>query len=99
MEFVPEGDYVEQQEIVQAEDVPPEPIEDAELAIPLPRVMAPDAPPLPVKREEFKRPSSSTSGKSNKRPSPARRNSNGTPARPAATRKPAAICTRSASPN
>ncbi len=55
MELVPEGDYVEQQEIVQAEDVPPEPIEEAELAIPPPQVMAPDAPPLPVKREEVEK--------------------------------------------
>ena len=55
MELVPEGDYVEQQEIVQAEDVPPEPIEEAELAMPPPQVMAPDAPPLPVKREEVEK--------------------------------------------
>ncbi len=55
MELVPEGDYVEQQEIAQAEDVPPEPIEEAELAIPPPQVMAPDAPPLPIKREEIEK--------------------------------------------
>ena len=55
MELVPEGDYVEQQEIAQAEDVPPEPIEEAELAIPPPQVMSPDAPPLPIKREEIEK--------------------------------------------
>jgi protein TonB len=55
MELVPEGDYVEQQEIVQAEDVPPEPIEEAELAMPPPQVMSPDAPPLPIKREEVEK--------------------------------------------
>jgi len=55
MELVPEGDYVEQEEIAQAEDVPPEPIEESELAIPPPQIMAPDAPPLPLKRiEEMK---------------------------------------------
>ena len=55
MELVPEGDYVEQQEVVQAEVVPPEPIEEAELAMPPPQVMAPDAPPLPIKREEIEK--------------------------------------------
>jgi protein TonB len=55
MEFVLEGDYVEQQEIAQAEDVPPEPIEEAELAMPPPQVMAPDATPLPVKHEEVEK--------------------------------------------
>jgi protein TonB len=55
MEFVAEGDYVEQQEIAQAEDVPPEPAEEAELAVPPPQVMAPDAPPLPVKRDEVEK--------------------------------------------
>jgi len=55
MELVPEGDYVEQEQIMQAEDVPPEPIEEVELAISLPQVMAPDAPPLPVKRTEVQK--------------------------------------------
>ncbi len=55
MELVPEGDYVEQEEIAQAENVTPEPIEDAELAMPPPEVMAPDAPPLPVKRKEVQK--------------------------------------------
>lgn len=55
MELVPEGDYVEQEQIVQAEDIPPEPIEEAEFAISPPQVMAPDAPPLPVKRTEVQK--------------------------------------------
>jgi protein TonB len=52
MDLVQEGDFVEQQEVSEAEDTPP-PVEvqDPELALPPPVVMAPEAIPLPAKKE------------------------------------------------
>ena len=61
--------------------------------------MAPDAPPLPVKREEIEKTVAKHKREVEQAASPARRNNCGTPARPAAMRKPRAICTRSASRN
>jgi hypothetical protein len=52
MDLVPEGDYIEQEEVSQAEDTPPpEEVEQPDLALPPPMVMAPDAVPLPAKKE------------------------------------------------
>lgn len=52
MDLVPEGDFIETQEVSAAEDQPPPPEEAQEAeAIPPPEVMSPDAPPLPAKKE------------------------------------------------
>ncbi|MBY6242565.1 energy transducer TonB [Methylosinus sp. Sm6] len=53
MELIPQGDYFEQQELAAAEEEPPPPeeIEQPDLAIPPPQVMAPDAPALPQQKE------------------------------------------------
>ena len=54
MDLVPEGDFVEQEEVAEANDTPPpEAIEEPEVALPPPVVMAPDAIPLPAKQEEL----------------------------------------------
>ncbi|TDX67235.1 protein TonB [Methylosinus sp. sav-2] len=53
MELIPQGEYFESQEVTAAEEEPPPPeeIEQPDLAIPPPQVMAPDAPPLPQQKE------------------------------------------------
>jgi protein TonB len=52
MDLVPEGDFIETQEVSAAEDQPPPPEQAQEAeAIPPPEVMSPDAPPLPAKKE------------------------------------------------
>jgi protein TonB len=53
MELVPQGDLFESQEVTAAEEEPPPPeeIEQPDLAIPPPQVMAPDAPVLPQQKE------------------------------------------------
>lgn len=53
MELVPQGDYFESQEMTAAEEEPPPPeeIEQTDLAIPPPQVMAPEAPTLPQQKE------------------------------------------------
>lgn len=53
MELVPQGDFFEAQEVTAAEEEPPPPeeIEQPDLAIPPPQVMAPDAPVLPQQKE------------------------------------------------
>jgi protein TonB len=53
MELVPRGDFLESQEVTAAEEEPPPPeeIEQPDLAIPPPQVMAPDAPSLPQQKE------------------------------------------------
>jgi protein TonB len=53
MELVPNGEYFESQEVTAAEEEPPPPeeIEQPDLAIPPPQVMAPDAPVLPQQKE------------------------------------------------
>jgi protein TonB len=53
MELVPQGDYFEAEEVRAAEEEPPPPeeIEQPDLAIPPPQVMAPDAPVLPQQKE------------------------------------------------
>lgn len=69
MELVPQGDFVESQEVTAAEEEPPPPeeIEQPDLAIPPPQVMAPDAPVLPQQKEvveQKKRRSSNASARS-----------------------------------
>ena len=52
VDLAPEGDFFESEEVAETEDTPPpEQAEQPDLAIPPPMVMAPDAPPLPAKRE------------------------------------------------
>ncbi|OAI30688.1 hypothetical protein A1351_07605 [Methylosinus sp. R-45379] len=53
MELIPQGDFFEAQEVSAAEEEPPPPeeIEQPDLAIPPPQVMAPDAPSLPQQKE------------------------------------------------
>ncbi|MBU3889398.1 hypothetical protein FM996_09060 [Methylosinus sporium] len=53
MELIPQGDFFESQEVSAAEEEPPPPeeIEQPDLAIPPPQVMAPDAPSLPQQKE------------------------------------------------
>jgi protein TonB len=53
MDLVPEGDFVEQEEVAEADDTPPpEAVEEPDVALPPPVVMAPDAVPLPAKKED-----------------------------------------------
>ncbi len=53
MDLVPEGDFFEQEEVAEADDTPPpEAVEEPEIALPPPVVMAPDAVPLPAKKED-----------------------------------------------
>jgi protein TonB len=53
MDLVQEGDFVEQEEVSAAEDTPPPvDVEHPDLALPPPVVMAPDAIPLAVKRDD-----------------------------------------------
>ncbi|MGJ0504417.1 MAG: energy transducer TonB [Methylocystis sp.] len=53
MDLVPEGDFFEQEEVAEADDTPPpEAVEEPEIALPPPMVMAPDAVPLPAKKED-----------------------------------------------
>lgn len=53
MDLVQEGDFIEQQEVSAAEDTPPPvAVEQPDLALPPPVVMAPDAIPLAVKKED-----------------------------------------------
>jgi len=53
MDLVPEGDFFEQEEVAEADDTPPpEAVEEPEIALPPPLVMAPDAVPLPAKKED-----------------------------------------------
>ncbi len=52
MDLIPEGDMFESVQQEETDDVvPPEEVEQ-ELAIPLPALMTPEAPPLPVKKKE-----------------------------------------------
>ncbi|HEY8066444.1 MAG TPA: hypothetical protein VIF40_17230 [Methylosinus sp.] len=53
MELVPQGDFFESQEMSAADEEPPPPeeIEQPDLAIPPPQVMAPEAPALPQQKE------------------------------------------------
>lgn len=56
MDLVQEGDFVEQQEVSAAEDTPPPvAVEQPELALPPPVVMAPDAIPLAMKKEDVEK--------------------------------------------
>ena len=56
MDLVQEGDFVEQQEVSAAEDTPPPvAVEQPELALPPPVVMAPDAVPLAMKKEDVEK--------------------------------------------
>ncbi|MGD9544159.1 MAG: energy transducer TonB [Methylocystis sp.] len=53
MDLVQEGDFFEQEEVAEADDTPPpEAVEEPEIALPPPLVMAPDAVPLPAKKED-----------------------------------------------
>ncbi|MBI5312904.1 MAG: energy transducer TonB [Methylocystis sp.] len=53
MDLVPEGDFIEQEEVAEADDTPPpEAVEEPDIALPPPVVMAPDAVPLPAKKED-----------------------------------------------
>ena len=57
MDLVPEGDMFETEQVDAADEVvPPEEMEQPDLAIPLPQVMTPDAPPIPVKKEVVVKP-------------------------------------------
>jgi protein TonB len=52
MDLVPEGDMFESEQVEATDEaVPPEEMEQPDLAIPLPQVMTPDAPPIPLKKE------------------------------------------------
>jgi protein TonB len=53
MELVPQGDFFESEQVTAAEEEPPPPeeIEQPDLAIPPPQVMAPDSPTLPQQKE------------------------------------------------
>ncbi len=52
MDLVPEGDMFESEQVEAADEVvQPEQMEQPDLAIPLPELMTPDAPPIPVKKE------------------------------------------------
>lgn len=56
MDLVQEGDFIEQQEVSAAEDTPPPvAVEQPELALPPPVVMAPDAIPLAMKKEDVEK--------------------------------------------
>jgi hypothetical protein len=56
MDLVQEGDFIEQEEASAAEDTPPPvDVEQPELALPPPVVMAPDAIPLPAKKENVEK--------------------------------------------
>ncbi len=51
-DLIPEGDMFESPQVEAADNTaPPEEIEQPDLAIPPPMLMAPDAPPLPAKKE------------------------------------------------
>jgi protein TonB len=57
MDLVPEGDMFESEQVEATDEVvPPEEMEQPDLAIPLPEVMTPDAPPIPVKKKEVVEP-------------------------------------------
>jgi protein TonB len=52
MDLVPEGDMFESEQVEATDEaVPPEEMEQPDLAIPLPQVMTPDATPIPLKKE------------------------------------------------
>lgn len=56
MDLVQEGDFIEQQEVSEAEDTPPPvAVEQPDLALPPPVVMAPDAIPLAMKKEDVEK--------------------------------------------
>ncbi|MGE5389329.1 MAG: energy transducer TonB [Hyphomicrobiales bacterium] len=56
MDLVQEGDFVEQQEVSAAEDTPPPvAVEQPDLALPPPVVMAPDPIPLAMKKEDVEK--------------------------------------------
>jgi protein TonB len=56
MDLVQEGDFIEQQEVSAAEDTPPPvAVEQPEVALPPPVVMAPDAIPLAMKKEDVEK--------------------------------------------
>ena len=56
MDLVPEGDMFESEQVDATDEVvPPEEMEQPDLAIPLPEVMTPDATPIPLKKEVEKK--------------------------------------------
>jgi hypothetical protein len=56
MDLVQEGDFIEQEEVSAAEDTPPPvAVEQPDLALPPPVVMAPDAIPLAMKKEDVEK--------------------------------------------
>ena len=56
MDLVPEGDMFESEQVEATDEVvPPEEMEQPDLAIPLPEVMTPDATPIPLKKEVQKK--------------------------------------------
>jgi outer membrane biosynthesis protein TonB len=56
MDLVQEGDFIEQEEVSAAEDTPPPvAVEQPEVALPPPVVMAPDAIPLAMKKEDVEK--------------------------------------------
>ncbi len=56
MDLVPEGDMFESEQVEATDEVvPPEEMEQPDLAIPLPEVMTPEATPIPVKKEVEKK--------------------------------------------
>jgi protein TonB len=56
MDLVPEGDMFESEQVEATDEVvPPEEMEQPDLAIPLPEVMTPDATPIPLKKEVEKK--------------------------------------------
>ena len=56
MDLVPEGDMFESEQVDATDEVvPPEEMEQPDLAIPLPQVMTPDATPIPLKKEVEKK--------------------------------------------
>jgi hypothetical protein len=55
MDLVPEGDYIDQEEVAETQETPPpEAVEEPDIALPPPLVMAPDPISLPIKNEEEK---------------------------------------------
>jgi hypothetical protein len=52
MDLVPEGDYIDQQEVAEAEATPPPmAAEEPDVALPPPAIMSPEAPVLPAKKD------------------------------------------------
>ena len=91
MELVPRATMSSRRRSCRRRTSPPEPIEDAELAIPQPEVMAPDAPPLPVKHKEVQKVVVKHKHLIQQAAKPRAAQQHATPGPPAAMRKPAAI--------